>query len=120
GAGCGNFASIVQLSAGATSYSDTGRSAGTTYQYRVRAFNAGGWSGYSNTATATTPVPPQSHFGNLDASASNTKNSWQATVTVTVHDPTHSGLSGATVTGTWGGGFSGTASCTTNGAGQCV
>jgi serine protease AprX len=120
GAGCGNFASIVQLSGGATSYSDTGRSAGTTYQYRVRAFNAGGSSGYSNTASATTPVPPQSHIGNLDASATNTKNSWQATVTVTVHDPTHAGLSGATVTGNWGGGFSGTASCTTNGAGQCV
>ena len=84
GAGCSNFISITQKPAGTTSYSDTGRSAGTTYQYRVRAFNAGGSSGILNTATATTPVPPQSHVGDLDGSATNTKNSWQAAVTVTV------------------------------------
>ena len=75
---------------------------------------------YSNTATATTPVPPQSHVGDLDGSATNTKNSWQAAVTVTVHDAVHQGLSGATMTGTWSGGFSGSASCTTDAAGQCV
>ena len=120
GAGCANFVSIAQKPAGTTSYSDTGRSAGTTYQYRVRAFNVGGSSGYSNTATATTPVPPQSHVGDLDGSATNTKNSWQAAVTVTVHNAAHQGLSAATVTGTWSGGFSGSASCTTDAAGQCV
>jgi len=120
GTGCVNFLSIAQLSAGTTTYSDTGRSGGTTYQYRVRAFNAGGSSGYSNTTSATTPVPPQSHAGNLDGSTTSTKNSWQAAVTVTVHNSAHNGLSGATLTGTWSGGFSGSASCTTNAAGQCV
>ena len=120
GAGCVNFLSIAQPPAGTTSYSDTGRAAGTTYQYRVRAFNAGGPSAYSNTASATTPVPPQSPVGDLDGSTTSTKNTWQAAVTVTVHDAGHGGVSGATVTGTWSGGYSGTASCTTNAAGQCV
>ena len=120
GTGCANFVSIAQASAGAASYSDTGRAAGTTYQYRVRAFNAGGPSAYSNTASATTPVPPQSHIGDLDGSTTSSKNTWRAAVTVTVHDAAHTGSSGATVTGTFGGGYSGSATCTTNGAGQCV
>jgi serine protease AprX len=124
GSGCTTFALIGQVGAGATGFSNnTGLSAGTTYTYRVRAFNAGGSSDYSNTGEATTPVAPppqQSHVGNLDASTTSTKNSWQAAVTITVHDSSHNGLSGATVTGTWSGGFSGSGSCSTNAAGQCV
>jgi hypothetical protein len=38
----------------ATSYVDTGVAANTTYFYRVQATNAGGGSGFSNTASATT------------------------------------------------------------------
>ena len=42
-----------------TTYSDTGLAAATSYSYRVRATDAAGnLSGYSNTATATTPAPP--------------------------------------------------------------
>ncbi len=48
------FSTAATLGANAESYSDTGRSAGTTYWYRVRAVNGGGASGYSNTANATT------------------------------------------------------------------
>ncbi len=120
GTGCANFASIAQTPAGATGYSDTGRASGTTYGYRVRAFNAGGPSAYSNTASATTPVPPQSHIGDLDGTTTSSKNTWQAAVTVTVHEAGHGPVNGATVTGTWSGGFSGPASCTTNAGGQCV
>jgi hypothetical protein len=54
GAGCSNFAEIASVGAGSTSYPNTGLSASTSYSYRVRAFNAAGYSGYSNTATATT------------------------------------------------------------------
>jgi len=120
GAGCVNFVKVAQAAADAASYSDTGRASATTYQYRVRAVNAGGPSEYSNTASTTTPVSPQSHVGDLDGSATSSKNNWQAAVTVSVHDSAHGAVSGAIVTGSWSGGFSGSASCTTNAAGQCV
>lgn len=50
---------IVQASvaASATSYSDTSVAPGTTYRYRLRALNAGGYSNYSNESSATTPMP---------------------------------------------------------------
>ena len=54
----GAFSEIAQLAAGATTFSNTGLTAATTYGYRVRAINAGGFSGYSNTASATTAAPP--------------------------------------------------------------
>lgn len=59
GAGCTNFTQVTQTGANATTYNDTGLSASTTYSYRVRAFNAGGDSGYSNTASATTQASAQ-------------------------------------------------------------
>jgi subtilisin family serine protease len=58
GAGCANFGQIATVGAGTTSYSNTGLSASTTYSYRVRAFNGGGNSDFSNTASATTADPP--------------------------------------------------------------
>lgn len=49
------------MGANVTSYGNTGLSANTTCTYRVRAYNSGGNSAYSNTAAATTqasaPVP---------------------------------------------------------------
>jgi len=54
----GSFTEIDTVGAGVSSYSNTGLTASTTYQYRVCAYNSIGDSGYSNTATATTPAPP--------------------------------------------------------------
>jgi hypothetical protein len=69
GAGCTNFAQIATVGAGVTTYANGGLTASTTYQYRVRAYNAGGDSAYSNTATATTlPLPPAAPT-NLTATA---------------------------------------------------
>src|SRR2546422_7624191 len=57
GAGCSSFAQIATPAG--TSYSDTGVAASTSYSYRVRATDAAGnLSGYSNTASATTPAAP--------------------------------------------------------------
>jgi hypothetical protein len=42
----------------ATTYADTTVQASRTYRFRVRAVNAGGPSGWSNVAGATTPAPP--------------------------------------------------------------
>lgn len=65
-----NFAQIAQVGANVTTYSDTGLAASTTYSYRVRAFNSGGNSGYSNTADATTLAPnPPAAPSNLTATA---------------------------------------------------
>ncbi len=54
GSTCTNFTQIASVGANVTSYSNTGLNANTTYKYRVRAYNASGNSGYSNTVTATT------------------------------------------------------------------
>lgn len=56
GTACTSFAKVGSVGMNVTTYSDTGRSASTTYRYRVRAFNAGGASGPSNEAQATTPA----------------------------------------------------------------
>lgn len=45
---------IAMLGANVTSYSSTGLQAGTTYNYRIRAYNNLGISTYSDIATATT------------------------------------------------------------------
>jgi hypothetical protein len=59
GAGCTNFTAIAPVGANIVSYSDTGPSASTVYRYRVRAFNGGGASSYSNEAEATTELSPE-------------------------------------------------------------
>ncbi len=51
------FAAISTTSANASSFTDSGLNSGTTYYYRVIAFNGAGSSGYSNVASATTPTP---------------------------------------------------------------
>jgi hypothetical protein len=55
GAECMNFAEIATVPANATSFQDPELAGGTTYAYRVRAYNESGNSGYSNLASATTP-----------------------------------------------------------------
>lgn len=54
------FTKIADLAANITTYQNTGLTAATDYQYRVRAVNAVGASAYSNTGSAKTqnvPVP---------------------------------------------------------------
>ena len=54
GLGCTGFTEVAVVGHDVTSYVDGGLARNTTYSYRVRAFNAGGVSAYSNTATAKT------------------------------------------------------------------
>jgi subtilisin family serine protease len=56
---CTNFTDIGQVGANIVGISNLGVQGGTTYTYRVRAFNAAGTSPYSNPSEATTlPAPP--------------------------------------------------------------
>jgi hypothetical protein len=59
------------------------------------------------------------HIGDLDGSQMLQKNRWTALVDITVHDASHSPVTGATVTGTWTEGASGTSECSTDTSGQC-
>lgn len=52
------FAEVATPGPDVTTYLDTGLAANVTYEYRVKAVNAGGSSAYSGTASATTPVIP--------------------------------------------------------------
>jgi len=64
-AGTGPFAAIAILGPDVVDYQDTGLSAGTAYSYRVRAFNAGGNSQYSNAAPAPPSILASSLVGGL-------------------------------------------------------
>ena len=63
--------------------------------------------------TVNNSVPTTMHCGDLDGTAVSLGANWRATVTVTIHDASHIPVSGATVSGTWSGGTSGTDSDTT-------
>jgi len=70
------FAEIATVGRDETSYMDSGLSSGTTYFYRLRAINAGGSSGYSNVASARTPISPpvaryEFELNPLDSSGNN-------------------------------------------------
>lgn len=52
------FAKIATIAGTLSTYTDATTVATTTYVYRVRAVGPGGNSGYSNTATITTPIAP--------------------------------------------------------------
>ena len=52
--GATGWTQIDTVGAGVTSYANTGLSCGTSYSYRVRAYNARGDSAYTNVANATT------------------------------------------------------------------
>jgi hypothetical protein len=59
-----NFSFISTTSPNATSFYNTGLNSNTTYYYRVRAYNNGGYSNYTNNASAAT-------FLNLPAAPTN-------------------------------------------------
>lgn len=56
--GTTGWTEIADLPAGSTSYADTGLSSGTTYYYRVAAYNSYGSSAWSDVASAATEATP--------------------------------------------------------------
>jgi hypothetical protein len=51
-----SWTQIAQVGAGVTTYTDTTVSKNKSYSYRVRAYNASGYSAYSNVTAVTTPA----------------------------------------------------------------
>jgi hypothetical protein len=81
------------------------------------------WRTFVGAFELVQPPPPSGplHCGDLDgSSASSGKNSWKATVVITLHDVNHAPVPGATVSIQWSGGASGTASLTTDANGRCT
>lgn len=77
------------------------------------------------TGSSTPPPPPppagSMHIGDLDGVRINQGSTWRADVTVAVHTADHTNVSGASVTGTWSGDYTGSVnSCTTMGGGTCM
>lgn len=62
---------------------------------------------------------PLSHVGDLDGTSIFAGPRWQATVTITILEENGDSVSGATVTGDWSSGYTGTAVCTTDSSGVC-
>jgi subtilisin family serine protease len=69
-----------------------------------------------------TPGPTGSvHVGDLDGSAvQGSRNRWDATVKVVIHDQSHLPVAGMLISGSWSSGASGTSSCTTGASGSCT
>jgi protocatechuate 3,4-dioxygenase beta subunit len=66
------------------------------------------------------PVPVDFHVGDLDASSAPANGgSWNATVSITVHDANEVPLANATVNGSWTNGTNGSDSCITGADGTC-
>ncbi|MEZ5571748.1 MAG: zinc-dependent metalloprotease family protein [Halioglobus sp.] len=66
-----NFTQVAALTANTTSYRDENLTPSTLYQYRARAWNSSGNSGYSNVTTVATDAAPQyvEQHANLELSA---------------------------------------------------
>lgn len=70
-----SFALIATTTANVAGFTDTGLASSTTYQYRIRAFDPGGSSSYSNSASATTVPPPTAPTGLTSAVSATSSNS---------------------------------------------
>ena len=100
----GTFIGIGTVGIDVTTHTDDGLSPSTSYDYRVRAEGVGGFSEYSNVATAITsgsaaPVPV--HVGDIVVSVSFRKNAANGAARITVLDGSGGGVNGATVIGDW-------------------
>lgn len=67
----GSFAQVTSTAPNVTSYTDAGLATGSAYEYRVRAWNGGDSSAYSNVVSVSTPQVAPSAPAALSATALN-------------------------------------------------
>jgi PKD repeat protein len=77
-------------------------------------------SAVTHAVTVTAPVAAAVHIGDLDGAKVLGTTSWQARITITVHDSAEAPVAGALVKFKWSGGVTAIATCTTGATGQCV
>ncbi len=99
--GNGGWEQVSAVSPDATSFTDSGLNAATTYFYRVQAYNGSGPSRFSNTADAATLQADAMHIESLDGYATVIRNKWDAFVTIAIHDASGNPVAGASVAGSW-------------------
>jgi hypothetical protein len=78
--GANSWEEIITVADNVTTYADSGLASGTTFYYRVSAYNLNGNSGFSNTASATTAeVAPEgpAALNAVAASATEIQLNWQ-------------------------------------------
>jgi len=94
------FTEIAIVGPSVTSYANTALAPATTYYYRVRAYNAGGASAYSNTAGATTQAAAPAAPTGLTATAGNAQVtlSWNASAGATSYNVKRATVSGGPYT----------------------
>jgi hypothetical protein len=103
------------------SYTVTGLTTNTLYYFRVYAYNnTPATSGYSNTVSATPVSSTYVGVASAVPGTTSARNNWTTTLEVTVKDANGNTIPNATVTLTWSGGASGSASGTTNTSGQVL
>lgn len=95
----GAFATLATLAANAVAYTDAARPAGT-WSYRVKARNAGGDSGYSNTATVSVAAPAPQSTSPLLPVADGTYREWAGSTYVNVAEANCDGAASAAATST--------------------
>jgi hypothetical protein len=91
------FGDDAELAADATVHIDSTVAAGETYGYRIRAFNVGGVSPWSNTAEVTVPMAEYSAPSNLDARATSTSEVrlvWNPVAGATLYEVSRRGAGG--------------------------
>jgi PKD repeat protein len=90
-----------------------------TYIVTLTATDNAGVTGSKSASVTVTLIPESMHVGDLDGAATATqKNTWSASVRVTIESSSTSGVvANAMVGGAWSSG--GTSSCMTSGSGQC-
>jgi FtsP/CotA-like multicopper oxidase with cupredoxin domain len=105
----GSFANVGSVGANVTTFSDAGLSPDTAYDYRVRATNGAGNSGYSNIASATTDpeVPGTSlTIASLVVTTDGAGRGFKVgRADVLVEDENGNAIEGAVVTGDFSGTF---------------
>src|SRR5207244_7505685 len=74
-----SFTQIGTVGSNVTSYPDSGLSESTKYYYRVRASSAGGDSGYSNIANATTALNAPTNLSSTEERRVGTDHAWSST-----------------------------------------